>query len=163
AEDALASLAREPIGVLLADEQMPGMSGIDLLAEAVVRWPDTVRVIVSAYSDPPRLLRAINRGHAHEYIVKPWLKPELAACIDRGERPGERAVRPRAGRVHRCAAPAQGSVRGRAPRDDLPRRGRRDLGEDAGPAVARAAGEGDRASGRVVHDPDRRSSARRHA
>jgi DNA-binding NtrC family response regulator len=83
-EDALAILAREPIGALLADEQMPGMSGVDLLAQAVSRWPDTVRVIVSAYSDPPRLLRAINRGHAHEYIVKPWVKTELAACIERG-------------------------------------------------------------------------------
>jgi DNA-binding NtrC family response regulator len=83
-EQALAAMAREPIGVLLADEQMPGMTGIDLLAHAVSRWPDTVRVIVSAYSDPPRLLRAINRGHAHEYIVKPWDKPELAACMERG-------------------------------------------------------------------------------
>ena len=77
-------MAREAIGVLLADEQLPGMTGIDLLAHAASRWPDTVRVVVPAYSDPPRLLRAINRGHAHEYIVKPWDKAELAACIERG-------------------------------------------------------------------------------
>ena len=81
---ALAVLAREPIGVLLTDERMPGMTGVDLLARAVVQWPDTVRVIVSAYSDSPRLLRAINQGHAHEYIVKPWDKAELAACMTRG-------------------------------------------------------------------------------
>ena len=83
-DDALAILGREQIGVLLTDERMPGMSGVDLLARAVVRWPDTVRVIVSAYSDSPRLLQAINRGHAHEYIVKPWDKLELAACMERG-------------------------------------------------------------------------------
>jgi DNA-binding NtrC family response regulator len=83
-DDALAILAREDIGVLLTDERMPGMTGVDLLARAVLRWPDTVRVIVSAYSDSPRLLQAINRGHAHEYIVKPWDKAELAACMDRG-------------------------------------------------------------------------------
>src|SRR5262249_58126917 len=83
-EQALAVMAREAIGVLLADEHMPGMTGVDLLAQAVSRWPDTVRVIVSAYSDPPRLLRAINRGHAHEHIVKPWDKAELAACMARG-------------------------------------------------------------------------------
>jgi two-component system response regulator HydG len=83
-EQALAVMAREAIGVLLADEHMPGMTGVDLLAQAVSRWPDTVRVIVSAYSDPPRLLRAINRGHADEYIVKPWAKAELAACMERG-------------------------------------------------------------------------------
>jgi DNA-binding NtrC family response regulator len=83
-DEALAALAHEPIGVVLTDERMPGMTGVDLLARAVVQWPDTVRVIVSAYSDSPRLLRAINRGHAHEYIVKPWDKAELAACMDRG-------------------------------------------------------------------------------
>src|SRR5215468_6998591 len=83
-EQALATMTREPVGVLLADEQMPRMTGIDLLAHAVSRWPDTVRVIVSAYSDSPRLLRAINRGHAHEYIVKPWDKAELVACMERG-------------------------------------------------------------------------------
>ena len=83
-DEALAIMAREEIGVLLTDERMPGMTGVDLLARAVVRWPDTVRVIVSAYSDSPRLLQAINRGHAHEYIVKPWDKAELAACMARG-------------------------------------------------------------------------------
>ena len=60
-----------------------------MLSHAVSRWPDTVRVIVSAYSDPPRLLRAINRGHAHEYIVKPWDKPELAAWKGNAPRPAE--------------------------------------------------------------------------
>jgi DNA-binding NtrC family response regulator len=83
-DEALAIMAREAIGVLLTDERMPGMTGVDLLARAVLRWPDTVRVIVSAYSDSPRLLQAINRGHAHEYLVKPWDKAELAACMDRG-------------------------------------------------------------------------------
>ena len=82
-DDALAIMAREDIGVVLTDERMPGMSGVDLLARAAEGWPDTVRVIVSAYSDSPRLLRAINRGHAHDYIVKPWDKDELAACIAR--------------------------------------------------------------------------------
>jgi len=83
-DEALEIMAREPIGVLLSDDRMPGMTGVDLLARAVVSWPDTVRVIVSAYSDSPRLLRAINRGHAHEYIVKPWDRAELAACMMRG-------------------------------------------------------------------------------
>jgi len=89
-DDALEILGREPIDVLLSDERMPGMTGVDLLARAVTRWPDTVRVIVSAYSDSPRLLQAINRGHAHEYIVKPWDKAELAACIERGLAVAER-------------------------------------------------------------------------
>src|SRR5205814_1437014 len=47
-------------------------------------WPDTVRVIISAYSDSNRLLAAINRGRAHEYVIKPWQRAELARCLERG-------------------------------------------------------------------------------
>jgi DNA-binding NtrC family response regulator len=83
-EEALAILARTDVGVLLTDERMPGMSGIDLLARVIVRSPDTTRVIVSAYSDAQRLLLAINRGHAHEYVVKPWRRDEMVGCIERG-------------------------------------------------------------------------------
>lgn len=82
-EEALAVLAKAPIAVLLSDERMPGMRGVDLLAEAARRWPDVVRVIVSAYGDAPRLLAAINLGHAHEYVLKPWDQKELGACIER--------------------------------------------------------------------------------
>ncbi len=81
---ALDRLAREDFALLLTDERMPVLSGIDLLSRVVDRWPDVVRVIVSAYGDAQRLLSAINRGHAHEYVLKPWNRDELAACLDRG-------------------------------------------------------------------------------
>ncbi|HLK90044.1 MAG TPA: sigma-54 dependent transcriptional regulator [Polyangia bacterium] len=83
AEAALALLAERNIGVLATDERMPGMSGIDLLATASRRWPEVVRMIVSAYSDSNRLLLAINRGHAHEYVLKPWDRDDLGACLNR--------------------------------------------------------------------------------
>src|SRR6185503_920226 len=70
--EAIAVLERTDVGVLVSDERMPGMTGIELLSETFRRWPDTVRVIVSAYGDAARLLAAINRGHASEYILKPW-------------------------------------------------------------------------------------------
>jgi DNA-binding NtrC family response regulator len=62
---------------------MPGMSGIELLATTSRRWPEVVRMIVSAYGDSNRLLLAINRGHAHEYVLKPWDRDDLAACLHR--------------------------------------------------------------------------------
>jgi DNA-binding NtrC family response regulator len=99
--EALEVLARERVAVLLTDERMPGLSGIELLAQTVERWPDVVRIIVSAYSDAARLLLAINRGHAHEYVVKPWDRAELRASIDRGLAMAERR-RELAGRAERC-------------------------------------------------------------
>jgi len=71
------------IAVLLTDERMPGMGGVELLEKVVDRFPDMVRIIVSAYSDSERLLNAINRGRAHEYIVKPWRRKEVIECIER--------------------------------------------------------------------------------
>jgi DNA-binding NtrC family response regulator len=84
AAEALEVLGRDDIALVLTDERMPQTSGIELLAKVVDQWPDTVRVIVSAYGDAGRLLRAINHGHAHEYVLKPWDKSELDGCIKRG-------------------------------------------------------------------------------
>jgi DNA-binding NtrC family response regulator len=88
--EALELLARHDIAVLLSDERMPNMRGVDLLASVAERWPDVVRVIVSAYGDAARLLAAINRGHAHEYIVKPWNEGELRSCLERALTMAER-------------------------------------------------------------------------
>ncbi len=71
-EQALELLDRLPIGVLLADQRMPGMSGIDL-CERVREWhPDVVRILVTAYSDQATAIDAINRGGLHRYLTKPW-------------------------------------------------------------------------------------------
>lgn len=71
-EEALGLLDRLPIGVLLADQRMPGMSGIDL-CERVREWhPEVVRILVTAYSDQATAIDAINRGGLHRYLTKPW-------------------------------------------------------------------------------------------
>jgi DNA-binding NtrC family response regulator len=82
-EEALALLAAHDIWAIFTDERMPGMSGIELLERTAQRWPDVVRVIVSAYADTDRLLGAIHRGRAHEYVIKPWESSKLRACIQR--------------------------------------------------------------------------------
>jgi DNA-binding NtrC family response regulator len=90
---ALELMAREEIAVLFSDERMPQMSGIELLSRVWDSWPDTVRIIVSAYSDAARLLNAINRGHAHEYILKPWDEAELRSCVERSLQMADRRRR----------------------------------------------------------------------
>lgn len=78
------------IDILLTDERMPGMSGVELLEKVVKGYPHLIRIIVSAFSDSERLLNAINRGGAHEYIVKPWRRAEVKECILRWHGIGER-------------------------------------------------------------------------
>ena len=70
-DEALLDLGEDSsIDILLTDERMPGMSGVELLEKVVKGYPQLIRIIVSAFSDSERLLNAINRGGAHEYIVK---------------------------------------------------------------------------------------------
>ena len=78
------------IDILLTDERMPGMSGVELLEKSREGLSHLIRIIVSAFSDSERLLNAINRGGAHEYIVKPWRRAEVKECISRWHGIGER-------------------------------------------------------------------------
>jgi signal transduction histidine kinase len=79
--EALEVLAREPIAVLLADQRMPGMSGVDLAERALQLYPEVFRVIITAYSDLEATIDAINRGRVSRFIKKPWTREELAAVL----------------------------------------------------------------------------------
>lgn len=82
--EALTVLETNAIAVIVSDHRMPGMTGVDLLAEAGTRWPDVRRVLLTAYSDRGLLLDAIRRGHVHEYVVKPWDADDLRLRIQGG-------------------------------------------------------------------------------
>lgn len=74
---ALALVASEPVAVLVTDQRMPGMSGEELLTRFKTASPDTIRIVVTAYSDLDPILRAVNEGLVVRYIVKPWDRKEL--------------------------------------------------------------------------------------
>lgn len=74
---ALAVVANEAVAVLVTDQRMPGMSGDELLTRFKTVSPDTIRIVVTAYSDLDPILRAVNEGLVVRYIVKPWDRKEL--------------------------------------------------------------------------------------
>ena len=87
-DEALQLIAQSAdIAVLMADQRMPGMSGIDLCERVQASHPDIVRMLVTAYSDLTAAIAAINRGHVSRYLNKPWNSEELLATLrDAGER-----------------------------------------------------------------------------
>jgi two-component system NtrC family sensor kinase len=86
AESALECMQREEVGVIIADQRMPGTTGIELLERIRDEYPDTVRMLITAYSDIQAAIGAINRGRVRRYLRKPWepgeLKAELADALD---------------------------------------------------------------------------------
>ncbi len=80
--EALATLSRRHVDVIVTDEQMPGMKGTELLAFASRSHPETLRIILTGQASLDAAIRAINEGHIHRYLVKPCEAEQLAQVID---------------------------------------------------------------------------------
>ena len=70
-----------PIAVVLTDQRMPHMTGVELLAEVYKRWPDTVRIMLTGFADSDATIQAINDGHIYAYLDKPWEPAELKQTV----------------------------------------------------------------------------------
>jgi serine phosphatase RsbU (regulator of sigma subunit) len=74
----------DEIAVIIADQRMPGMTGIELLRQTLPRLPHAVRIILTGYTDVDVLLEAINSCKVYRYIVKPWDPPDMLMTVERG-------------------------------------------------------------------------------
>ena len=83
AEEALSYLAQHPVPVVVADQRMPEMTGVDLLSRARGECPEAVRIIFTGYADIKAVVDAVNRGEIYRYLTKPWDPDELAAVLRR--------------------------------------------------------------------------------
>lgn len=81
ARSALEVLASEEVAVLVSDIRMPEVDGLELLRIAKDKHPNTLRMVITAYSDVDPILRAINEGLVARYIVKPWHREELIQVL----------------------------------------------------------------------------------
>src|SRR6266404_4813966 len=66
----------EAVALLLADQRMPEMSGVEFLNKALAVYPEARRVLLTAYADTDAAIRAINDARIHHYLLKPWDPPE---------------------------------------------------------------------------------------
>jgi CheY-like chemotaxis protein len=76
AEEGFEQFAKNPIGVVISDEQMPGMRGIEFLQKIKNIYPDTVRIVLTAFGDQSTVTEAVNKGAVYKFHSKPW-EPEI--------------------------------------------------------------------------------------
>ncbi len=84
AEAGLTILDREDIAMVISDQVMPGMSGVEFLEKVIERNPRTIRMMLTGYADMPALIAAINAGRIWRYIPKPWEPDDLRIAVKRG-------------------------------------------------------------------------------
>jgi putative two-component system response regulator len=84
AKDAIRLLGEKEIAVLVTDNRMPGMSGIDLLACLRELSPETVKILMTGHADLTTAIEAINLGEVFRFIVKPWENESLIQSVEEG-------------------------------------------------------------------------------
>ncbi len=72
------------IALIIADQRMPDMNGIELLRRTRQLLPDAIRIILTGYTDVDVLMEAINSCKVYRYVVKPWDPPDLLMTVERG-------------------------------------------------------------------------------
>jgi CheY-like chemotaxis protein len=90
--EALELLAVNEVQVIISDQRMPEMSGVELLSRVKELYPDTVRIVLSGYSELSTVTEAINRGAIWKYLSKPWDDDKLRDEVRRAFREARGAV-----------------------------------------------------------------------
>jgi len=71
------------ISLILTDQRMPEMTGIEVLESVIGNYPDMIRILITGFTELESVIQAINKGQIYQYITKPWDPVELANTVDR--------------------------------------------------------------------------------
>lgn len=83
AEEALEFLRTHPVPVVVADQRMPDMTGVEMFSRMRTSYPHTQRVILSGFADTDAIIDAINKGQVFQFVRKPWQRVELLTVLQR--------------------------------------------------------------------------------
>jgi diguanylate cyclase (GGDEF)-like protein/PAS domain S-box-containing protein len=79
--EGLEVLSKHKVDVIISDQRMPGMTGVEFLRQAKDHYPDTIRIVLSGYTELQSITDAINQGAAYRFFTKPWDDELLRAQI----------------------------------------------------------------------------------
>ena len=102
-QEALEAMRSRPADLVLSDFRMPGMDGLQFLAECYSRWPDVPRLLMTAYADMQLAIRSVNETRVARFVTKPVQPEQLAETLgeilsaSRRARQGQAALRRSAG------------------------------------------------------------------
>ena len=83
AQEGLAKIKENDVSLIITDQRMPGMTGVELLRASLNVNEDCIKILLTGYTDLEALIDAINEGHIYKYITKPWDADELKLTVRR--------------------------------------------------------------------------------
>lgn len=79
--DGLALMEHEPFDLVMSDQRMPDMTGVEFLRQVKTRWPEAMRIVLSGYTELESVTSAINEGAVYKFLTKPWEDDQLRSQV----------------------------------------------------------------------------------
>src|SRR3982751_2399370 len=83
AEEGRQIVEQQTIHVILSDQRMPKMTGIEFFESILSTFPDPIRILITGYTDINAVIDAINRGQVYKYLTKPWNENDVRIFIEK--------------------------------------------------------------------------------
>lgn len=81
--EAIDIVKKNAIPVIITDQRMPEMTGVEFLEEIINIHPESMRILLTGYADMTAVVDAVNKGKIYHYLSKPWSEEELSETIER--------------------------------------------------------------------------------
>jgi response regulator RpfG family c-di-GMP phosphodiesterase len=81
AEEGYRLMQEEEVHIVMSDQRMPQISGVELLTRVKSRYPQAIRMLFTGFADLESIIAAINQGHVFQFLKKPWQPEELEAAV----------------------------------------------------------------------------------
>jgi response regulator RpfG family c-di-GMP phosphodiesterase len=93
AAEGIKLLQENEVHIIMTDQRMPQISGVEFLAKIQNRHPQAVRLLFTGYADLEAIIAAINQGHVFQFLRKPWQPEELEAAVRQAAAEYDRLVK----------------------------------------------------------------------
>ena len=92
ADEGLKQMQEHEVHIIMTDQRMPKITGVELLSDVRQDHPHAVRLLFTGYADLESIIAAINQGHIYQFLKKPWKPEELLAAVRDAAREYERII-----------------------------------------------------------------------
>lgn len=82
-DDALKVMEGKAVDIIITDQRMPNMTGVEFLEKVLEKFPEPMRILLTGYADMSAVIDAVNKGKIFHYLTKPWNEEELDMTIKR--------------------------------------------------------------------------------